>query len=169
LCKLPWNDITPESNAEAEEPNKFPEHIENYTWLVEGMTSEKVGEDDLIFSSEKVYNLQRVMNLRQGFGTREHDYPPYRAMGPVTVPEYRSRAELYDGQLEELGFDPEDMDIEEKVVHLRAHREAEYEKLIDAVYKRRGWDENGIPTVEKLEELGIDLPEIVEVVERARS
>jgi len=169
LCKLPWNDITPESNAEVEEPNKFPEHIENYTWLVEGMTGEKVDEDDLIFSSEKVYNLQRVMNLRQGFGTREYDYPPYRAMGPVTVPEYRSRAELYDGQLEELGVDPESMDTEEKVDRLRAHRESEYEKLVDAVYKRRGWDENGIPKVEKLKELGIDLPEIVEVVERARS
>lgn len=170
LCKLPWNDITPESNTEAEEPNKFPEHIENYTWLVEGMTGQKVTEEDLVFSSEKVYNLQRIMNLRQGFGTREHDYPPYRAMGPVTVAEYESRTEQYDKLLKEIvGVELKSMETEEKVARLRAHREAEYEKLVDAVYKRRGWDEKGIPTVEKLEELGIDLPEIVEVVERARS
>ncbi|MCG8539707.1 MAG: aldehyde:ferredoxin oxidoreductase, partial [Clostridia bacterium] len=27
LCKLPWNDIVPESNAEADEPAKIPEHV----------------------------------------------------------------------------------------------------------------------------------------------
>ncbi|MEA3352139.1 MAG: aldehyde ferredoxin oxidoreductase C-terminal domain-containing protein [Chloroflexota bacterium] len=170
LCKLPWNDITPEGNDETDAPNKFPEHIENYTWLVEGMTGKSVTEADLVFASEKVYNLQRIMALRLGFGTREHDYPPYRAVGPVTVAEYESRAERYDQQLEELvGIDPSGLDTEEKVARLRAHRESEYEKLVDAVYPRRGWDENGIPTLAKLEELGLDLPEIVDVVERARS
>jgi aldehyde:ferredoxin oxidoreductase len=52
--------------------------------------------------------------------------------------------------------------------HLREYREAQYEKLMDAVYHRRGWDVNGIPTVEKLHALGMDLPELVEVVEQAR-
>jgi aldehyde:ferredoxin oxidoreductase len=39
---------------------------------------------------------------------------------------------------------------------------------MDAVYERRGWDSNSIPTVEKLHELGMDLPEVVEVVEQAK-
>ena len=52
---------------------------------------------------------------------------------------------------------------------LRAYREEQYDKLCTAVYKRRGWDDNGIPTVEKLKELGIDYPTVVEVVEKARS
>jgi len=38
LCKLPWNDITPESNKTAKEPAKVPEHVENYCWLNEGVT-----------------------------------------------------------------------------------------------------------------------------------
>jgi len=47
---------------------------------------------------------------------------------------------------------------------LRTYREDQYEKLTDAVYKRRGWTPDGVPTPEKLHELGIDFPEVVEVV-----
>jgi aldehyde:ferredoxin oxidoreductase len=35
---------------------------------------------------------------------------------------------------------------------------------MDVVYKRRGWTPNGIPTIARLKELGIDLPELVEIV-----
>ncbi len=168
LCKLPWNDIVPEDNDKTDEPHKVPKHLENYTWLYEGILGKKVTPDDLIFESEKVYNFQRVFAVRLGYGTREYDYVPYRAMGPVTVEEYESRQERYDKQLRELGHDVENMSTEEKVAALRKHRYAEYEKLMDAVYQRRGWDKHGIPTVEKLKELGIDLPEVVAVVEKAR-
>jgi aldehyde:ferredoxin oxidoreductase len=99
-----------------------------------------------------------------GFGTREHDAIPYRSMGPVTVEEYESRAERYDKQLKELGLDPEGKTTEEKMAALRAHREEQYELLIDAVYKRRGWTPNGIPTPETLHRLGIDFPDVVELV-----
>jgi aldehyde:ferredoxin oxidoreductase len=40
--------------------------------------------------------------------------------------------------------------------------------LMDAVYLRRGWDANSVPTPEKLRELGMDLPELLEVVEQAK-
>ncbi len=49
---------------------------------------------------------------------------------------------------------------------LREYRETQYQKLIDAVYARRGWTNNGIPKLETLRELGIDYPEVVEVVKR---
>ena len=39
---------------------------------------------------------------------------------------------------------------------------------MDAVYERRGWDRNSIPTTEKLHSLGMDLPELLEVVEEAK-
>ncbi len=169
LCKLPWNDILPKDNAETDEPHKVPEHVENYTWLYEGLTGKKVTPADLLAQSERVYNFQRVFNLRLGFGTREHDHVPYRAMGPVTKEEYESRQERYDTQLKELlGLDPAAMSTEEKMAALRKYRYEQYESMVDAVYKRRGWDENGIPTLEKLKELGIDLPEVVAVVERNR-
>jgi len=166
LCKLPWNDIIPEGNSQTDEPAKIPEHVENYTWLYQGVTGQAVTPDDLILQSERVYNFQRVFNLKMGFGTREHDYPPYRAVGPVTVDEYESRAERYDEQLQqEVGVDPKGMTTVEKMVHLRRYREERYEQLTDAVYARRGWDENGVPTPETLRRLGIDLPEVMELVE----
>jgi aldehyde:ferredoxin oxidoreductase len=101
-----------------------------------------------------------------GFGTREHDAIPYRSAGPVTVEEYESRAERYDDHLrEKVGIDPTGLSSEEKVAKLRSFREDQYEQLIDAVYKRRGWTGNGVPTVEKLRELGIDFPDVVSVVQ----
>lgn len=166
LCKLPWNDIIPESNKTAKEPAKVPEHVENYTWLYEGVLGEKITPDEIIEQSEKVYNFQRMFNLRVGFGTREHDYPPYRAMGPVTVDEYESRQERYDTELQEVGINIEGLSSEEKTKALRDYREARYEKLVNAVYKRRGWSENGIPTLETVKRLKIDFPEIVDLIKQ---
>jgi aldehyde:ferredoxin oxidoreductase len=165
LCKIIWNDVEPEDNALTPEPAKVPEHVENYTHYFAGITGREVTKDDLILMSEKVYNFQRVFNLRMGFGRREHDAIPYRSAGPVTVAEYESRAERYDQQLrEKVGIDPTGMSSEEKVARLRAFRESEYEKLKDAVYERRGWMRDGVPTIAKLRELGIDFPEVIEVV-----
>ncbi len=48
---------------------------------------------------------------------------------------------------------------------LRKYREAEYERLKDAVYERRGWTKNGVPTLEKVKALGIDYPDVVELLE----
>jgi aldehyde:ferredoxin oxidoreductase len=162
LCKLPWNDILPANNKETAEPNKVPEHVENYTWLYEGLSGKPTTAGDLIAQSERVYNFQRLLALRLGFGTREHDALPYRAKGPVTADEYESRAERYDRQLAgEVGIDPAGLTVEEKVAALRRYREGRYEQLVDAVYQRRGWNANGIPTLKKVRELGIDFPEVV--------
>lgn len=109
-----------------------------------------------------------VFNLRVGFGTREHDYPPYRAVGPVTVEEYESRSDRYDKQLREIvGGEISQLSTAEKIALLRESREDQYNQLLDAVYERRGWTQNGIPTPEKLAALGIDLPEVLEVVRSA--
>jgi aldehyde:ferredoxin oxidoreductase len=86
-------------------------------------------------------------------------------MGPVTKEEYESRQERYDGQLKDLlGFETEEKSTEEKMAVLREYREDQYEKLHDAVYKRRGWNSTAAPTIEHLKELGIDFPEVIEVV-----
>ena len=169
LCKLPWNDISPANNKETKEPAKVAEHVENYTWIHEGVTGIPTTTDTLLHQSERVYNFQKVFALRMGRVGRKHDYPPYRAMGPVTVAEYESRQDRYDEQLKRLvEVDPAGLSTEEKMKHLRKYRENQYEQLMDAVYQRRGWDGNSIPTPEKLHELGIDLPEVLEVVEQAK-
>ncbi|MBE7436094.1 MAG: aldehyde:ferredoxin oxidoreductase [Anaerolineales bacterium] len=169
LCKLPWNDISPANNKETKEPAKVQEHVENYTWIHQGVTGKPTRAEDLLAQSERVYNFQKVFALRMGRVGRRHDFPPYRAMGPVTKLEFESRRERYDDQLKKLiGIDPAELSTEEKMAHLRKYREAQYELLMDAVYERRGWDKNSIPTVEKLRELNMDLPEVVEVVEQAK-
>jgi len=100
-----------------------------------------------------------------GFGRREHDAIPYRAMGPVTVEEYESRQERYDGQLvEKHRVDIVGMNSAEKVAILRGLREGQYSKLQDAVYARRGWTVDGIPTVKTVKRLGIDFPEVLELL-----
>jgi len=144
LCKLPWNDVEPGDNQtrySGMDAAKVPEHVRNYVSLFRGVTGREDVEtgEDLVRMSEAVYNFQRLFNLKMGLGTREHDTIPYRSMGPVTDVEYESRAERYDRQLRDLvSLDPAVMNTEEKKLALRRFREEQYEKLIDAVYRRRG-------------------------------
>jgi len=165
LCKLPWNDVEPENNALADEPAKVPEHVDNYIAIYKAVTGRDFDRARLIRDSERVYNFQRIFNLRRGYGTRENDRQPYRAAGPVTREEYESRSERYDKQLRELvGINTEGLTTEEKMHQLRKYRENQFEKLKDAVYRRRGWNSNGVPTTGFLKEIGMDLPELIEVV-----
>jgi aldehyde:ferredoxin oxidoreductase len=165
LCKLPWNDVEPADNRQQAEPAKVPEHVDNYVTIFNAVTGLRIDKEELIRQSERVYNFQRVFNIRMGKGLRKHDAQPYRAAGPVTVEEYESRAERYDKQMKELiGIDPEGKTSEEKVAITRKYREDRYEQLLDAVYFRRGWTPNGVPKVEHLKSIGMDLPEVLDVV-----
>ncbi len=167
MCKLCWNDVVPKGNELTDEPHKIPEHVENYVAIFEAVTGKPFSKDEMIRQSERVYNFQRIFNLRRGYGTRKHDAQPYRACGPVTVVEYESRADRYDKQLkEDIGFNIEGKTVEEKMAVLREYREDRYEQLLDAVYERRGWTKNGVPTIAKLKDLGMDLPELIELVEK---
>ena len=168
LCKLPWNDVEPEDNADTDEPQKVPKHRAGYCDLFAGVTGREIGPDDLITMSERVYNFQRIFNLKMGFGTRKHDAIPYRSQGPVTEEEYESRAERYDGQLADmLKMDTTNMGTAEKMTSLRKYRESQYQKLLDAVYKRRGWNTDGIPTMATARKLGIDKVEgLIELLEQ---
>ena len=166
LCKLPWNDIVPEDNIDTPEPAKVMKHVEWYSDYFSAVTGRPAGPEDLVAMSEAVYNFQRIFNLKMGFGRREHDNLPYRAVGPVTELEYESRVERYDKQLQEhCSFDVSDKTTAEKVDRLRQYRESQYEMLKDSVYRRRGWTSDGIPTVAKVKTLGIDFPEVLKLLE----
>jgi aldehyde:ferredoxin oxidoreductase len=169
LCKLPWNDIEPADNATKYPPQeaaKVPEHVQNYVDIFNAVTGKNITKEELILQSERVYNFQRVFQLRLGKGTRKHHNIPDRALGPVFPDEWEARAEYYDNELKQAGVNPEGMPTEEKIKKLNEIRRKQWEELVDAVYKRRGWDRNGIPTVETLKRLGIDYPEVVVVVEK---
>jgi aldehyde:ferredoxin oxidoreductase len=165
LCKLPWNDIIPEDNKDTAEPAKVIKHLQWYADYFSAVTGRSSAPEDLVAMSEVVYNFQRIFNLKMGFGTRAYDALPYRAVGPVTELEYESRAERYDTQLQEkYKVEVEGKDTAEKMATLRRLREEQYEKLQDAVYERRGWTDEGIPTVATVRRLGIDFDEVLEVL-----
>ncbi|MCX6271590.1 MAG: aldehyde:ferredoxin oxidoreductase [Bacteroidetes bacterium] len=165
LCKLPWNDVEPENNKESGEPAKVPQHVDNYVTIFNAVTGLNVDKHEIVRQSERVYNFQRIFNIRRGYGLRIHDAQPYRAAGPVTEEEYLSRQERYDKQLKELlHLEPEKMTLQEKMAATRHYREDRYEQLLDAVYNRRGWTKNGVPTPEHLKNIGMDLPQLIEVI-----
>lgn len=168
LCKIVWNDVVPADNAQKYPPQeaaKIPEHVQNYWRFFQGMTGQPLDEKGMLDQSARVHNLQKIMNLMMGYGKRKDDMPPYRAVGPVTEEEYLSREKRYDKQLKEnLKVNPEKLPLAEKMRLTREYRYDQYNKVVDAAYKRRGWNEEGVPTVERLKELGIDLPELVEIV-----
>ncbi len=166
LCKLPWNDIVPEDNKDTEEPAKVMQHVEWYAKYFSAVTGRETTPEGLITMSETVYNFQRIFNLKMGFGDRANDDIPYRAVGPVTEDEYESRRERYDKQLvEEHEVDIAGKSTAEKLAILRKHREKRYEILKDSVYARRGWTKDGIPTLKTVKRLGIDFPDVLELLE----
>ncbi len=164
LCKLPWNDIVPTDNKDTPEPAKVIKHVKWYAEFFSSVTGREVTPDDLISMSEKVYNFQRIFNLRLGKGRRQHDDIPYRSVGPVSIEEYESRSDRYDGQLKKIGIATDGKSTQYKLDQLRKYREEQYEHLKDAVYKRRGWTNDGVPTLDKVRELGIDFPDVVELI-----
>lgn len=174
LCKLPWNDIQPESQADypIKDPKtgelvraKIPDHVEWYAKYYSAVTGRNSSPDDLIKMSERVYNFQRIFNIRLGQGLREGDSNlPYRAMGPVTPLEYESRQQRYDKQLQELGIDISGKPTDEKIKILRKYREEQYLKLQKSVYKERGWSQNGCPTIKKIKELEIDYEDVIKFI-----
>ncbi len=167
LCKLIWNDVVPSSNKtfEPQVAAKVPEHVEDFFAFYEGMTGDKIDEEGMLAQSARVHNLQRVMSRMFGYGLRKDDMPPFRAVGPVTAEEYESRAERYDKQLDELaGFDTKGKNTEEKLKAIREYRMDQYNKVVDAAYDKRGWTRNGVPKIERLKELGIDMPRLIEIV-----
>lgn len=169
VCKLPWNDIEPADNATSYPPQeaaKVPEHVQNYVEVFNAVTGKNIDKEELVLQSERVYNFQRVFQLRLGKGTRKYHNIPDRALGPVWADEWEAREEYYDNELKAGGVAPAGLSSQEKCDRLQKIRREQWEELVDAVYKRRGWDRNGIPTVKKLKELGMDLPEVVATVEK---
>jgi aldehyde:ferredoxin oxidoreductase len=85
------------------------------------MTSE-----ELFRCGERVYNVEKRFNLREGFG-RESDYPPQRFF----------QEEMPDGPGKGSKLKRE-----------------EYDRLLDEYYEARGWDrKTGEPSQEKLRSL----------------
>ena len=102
---------------------------ELYAEFMEPITGMRYTWDDLVRISERVWNLTRMIWVRHvpGFG-RAADYPPVRWMEEGTA----------TGPVAGKHFTREQID-----------------DLLDRYYRLRGWTPGGIPTPEKLRELGL--------------
>jgi len=169
LCKLPWIDVRHPDASETTEPAKNLPSLQLILDHYNATLGTSKSLDDLLFESERVYTFHKILNVRHGRGTREHDRIPLRCMAPVFGNEYESRREYYDQWLQEnAGIDPAGRTTAGKLRLLQESRQARYEKMTDVVYEEKGYDRNGIPTLATLKRFGFDTPELIRIVENAR-
>jgi len=100
------------------------------------VTGFDVTAEDLRLAGERINNVARLFNIREGLG-RKDDTLPYKVMH-LPVPDEGPSKGAYVTQ-KELDF------------------------LLDDYYQSRGWTKEGIPTKEKLKELGMN--ELIPIVE----
>jgi aldehyde:ferredoxin oxidoreductase len=100
---------------------------ETYAKLLSSALGKDLSKSDLFIIGERVWNLIRLYNIREGL-TCSEDKLPIKLKNPLPSGPYAGHA-----------FSEEDQ-----------------KTMLQDYYVARGWDKNGLPTPEKLNELGID-------------
>ncbi len=109
---------------------------EDLVALYNAVTGIEMSAEELQKAGERINNLGRLINIREGL-TRKDDTLPWKVMH-VPIPD--------DGPSKGSFVSQEELDL-----------------LLDDYYEVRGWNKEGIPTIEKVKELGMeDLAYIVE-------
>ncbi len=166
LCKLHWIDVRHPDASKTPEPSHNIPTLRYYIRYLNATTGWKKDIDDIIRDSERLYLLQKLINIRNGKGTREYDLIPDRAMGPAFFNEYEAKRSYYDNWLKERvdGDIPNDPKERHKMV-MELRRE-DFQRLCDAVYHEKGFNSKGIPLPEKLKEVGLWDRKIEEFISR---
>jgi len=156
LCKLPWIDVRNPEAAKTSEPAKNLPTLAYYVKYLNATTGSNKTLEDVLKDSERLYILQKLINVRQGKGTRASDQIPLRAMGPAYFNEYQSRAEYYDEWLtKQLGNDKLPASPEQRHKLLMEKRMQAYQQLCDIVYQEKGFTSDAIPKREVVEKFGL--------------
>jgi aldehyde:ferredoxin oxidoreductase len=156
LCKLPWIDVRNPEAADTEEPAKNIPSLAYYIDYLNGTTGSRKSLQDILDDSERLQLLQKLINLRQGKGTRASDLIPLRAMSPVYPHEYQYRADYYDAWLKEnAGDDALPESPGEKLRLIQEMREQAYQQLCDIVYDKKGYTPDGVPRRETVRRFGL--------------
>ena len=95
--------------------------------IYEHLTGWQTGPDDLRRAGERINNLKKLFNIREGW-TRDDDTLPPRVFGE----------KLTAGVVEGVGLYREDLDM-----------------MVRSYYRARGWDDDGLIPEGKLAELGL--------------
>ena len=156
LCKLPWIDVRNPEAANTPEPSKNFPTLEYYLDFLNGTTGSRKTIDDMISDSERLYVLQKLINLRQGKGTRVSDRIPDRALGPAFFNEYEARMEYYDSWLKEQAGESEiPSGPEQRHELLVQKRRDAYSRLCDMVYEKKGFTSDSVPKRETVVKFGL--------------
>jgi aldehyde:ferredoxin oxidoreductase len=102
--------------------------LNHWASLLTGLTGWDITGKELLKIGERVVNLQRLFNMREGF-SRKDDYLPKRVMETPQFGDYHNQPDC--------------------TIH-------DFDALLDEYYNARGWDKkSGEPTISKIEELGL--------------
>ncbi|MFQ6015521.1 MAG: aldehyde ferredoxin oxidoreductase family protein [Anaerolineae bacterium] len=104
--------------------------FDDYATLITAATGRPSTGQDIRRTAERVFNLTRVFNIREGY-TRADDHVPPRVF-EEPVPDGPAAGHRVD--------------------------RAEFEALLDEFYALSGWDRDGVPTQATL--LALDLPDV---------
>lgn len=113
VCRFPWVEVQMD--------------LEYYPKFYEAITGVRTTLNDLLRRSETVWNIVRLISLRQGLKPGS-DWLPDRVFDDP----------IPDGPLKGSAL-----------------RKDEFKKMVVKYYELRGWDSQGIPTKAKLRELGL--------------
>jgi len=156
LCKLPWIDVRNPEAASTAEPSKNLPTLAYYVAYLNATTGSNKELEDVLDDSERLYILQKLINLRHGKGTRANDQIPQRAIGPAFFNEYEARAEYYDEWLQQqLGDNKVPASPEQRHKLLMEKRIEAYKHLCDIVYEKKGFTSEAIPKRETVEKFGL--------------
>ncbi len=95
--------------------------------VINAITGWDVTSDELMETSERIWNMEKLFNVREGLD-RRNDKPPYIFFEPIK-----------EGARKGLRLEPD-----------------KWEKLLDEYYELHGWDKEGTPQPETLKRLGLD-------------
>jgi len=156
LCKLPWIDVRHPEAANTDNPAKNQPTLAYYVKYLNATVGCKKTLQNVLDDSERLQVLQKLINLRQGKGTRSSDIIPLRAMGPAYLDEYETRADYYDTWLrEQIGeekFPDAKEDRHELIIDLRKKA---YQNLCDVVYKEKGYNSDAVPLPETVKKFDL--------------
>jgi aldehyde:ferredoxin oxidoreductase len=99
-----------------------------YRDAINHATGWSLSTDEVEAIGERVYTLERLVNVQRGVASRETDTLPYRV----------THEPIPDGPAAGMYCPP-----------------AELERMLDDYYAVRGWDDDGVPTPETLERLDL--------------
>lgn len=99
-----------------------------YAELLSAATGVGIGVPELALVGERIWNMTRMFNLREGYSRADDDLPP---------------------RVKEEG-------LPDRPVQGQHISQSNLDGMLDEYYRLRGWDERGIPTQAKLEALGLD-------------